>query len=937
MTFDVGALVSVRGREWVVQPESEDDLLLLRPLAGDDDQVTGVYLPLEPVAPAAFPPPDPHAQQGNHLSCTLLRDAVRLGFRSGAGPFRALARVAVEPRPYQLAPLLMALRLDPVRLMIADDVGVGKTVEACLIAREMLDRAEIRRLAVLCPPHLAEQWQRALRDQFHIDAELVLAATASRLETDGVSLFERHRFTVVSTDYIKSDRRRQEFLRTCPEMVIVDEAHTCAAATRASQRRHQLLRDLTDPQTEPGRTRHLLLVTATPHSGKHHAFRSLLGLLNRDLDHLPDDISGPHNVKHRDRLARHLIQRRRGDIKAYLDTQTPFPTKERQTDTYNLSPQLKSFMADIRAYCSEQILDGAGDSRRRRIRFWSALSLLQAVSSSPAAAAATLRNRSGVADEENEELIDEVGRRVVLAPGDVRMDGNEHALGGQTEDDDAHKAALAAFAERADSLRGAADSKLKGLVKRIDQLLDDGYQPIVFCRFIPTVDYLVRTMRQKFAGKGIDVDGVTGQLPPAEREYRIEQLGRADKAVLICTDCLSEGINLQQYFNAVVHYDLAWNPTRHEQREGRVDRYGQPSPTVRVLTWYGKHNPVDETVWRVLLTKHNAIQSQLGVQVIPPENISEELMKGIFQQEDAAWQQMALPDILTPDTMSDLAWAGVELEKQSRTKYAQQAILKAVNEELGKELEEVQNSQGDHNTVRGFIDRALPALGASVQSIPSADDARIIDTRGLPKPVIEAAGCEERFRAAFEPGFHRNALVLTRTHALVDNLARYLLEDALDPRGKGPARRCGVVRTAHVAKRTTLLLLRLRFHILTQDRKGVSRPLLAEEIMTAAFSGAPARADWLTPEQTHALFRAKPDGNIPHDLARNHLQKILDQYDSLLPRLQELGRERGKSLLAAHTRVRRAAKTGVKNLDVRTHAPPDALGLYVFLPSGGAP
>src|SRR5690606_20256954 len=103
---------------------------------------------------------------------------------------------------------LMALKLDPVRMLIADDVGIGKTVEACLVARELIDRAEVSRLTVLCPPHLAEQWQTALDDQFHIEAELVLSSTAVRLERtcrSDESLFERHPFTVVSTDYIKSD------------------------------------------------------------------------------------------------------------------------------------------------------------------------------------------------------------------------------------------------------------------------------------------------------------------------------------------------------------------------------------------------------------------------------------------------------------------------------------------------------------------------------------------------------------------------------------------------------------------------------------------------------------------------------------------------------------------------------------------------------------
>src|ERR1700733_11549168 len=126
VTFAVGSLVRTRGREWVVLPESEDDLLVLRPLGGTDEEIAGVYLPLESVESASFALPNPELL-GDHRSCGLLRDAVRLGFRASAGPFRSFAHLAIEPRPYQLVPLLMALKLDPIRLLIADDVGIGKT------------------------------------------------------------------------------------------------------------------------------------------------------------------------------------------------------------------------------------------------------------------------------------------------------------------------------------------------------------------------------------------------------------------------------------------------------------------------------------------------------------------------------------------------------------------------------------------------------------------------------------------------------------------------------------------------------------------------------------------------------------------------------------------------------------------------------------------
>src|SRR6266446_6360346 len=201
MLSNPGTLVHARGREWIVLPDSTDDLLMVRPVGGLDEEITGLLPAVEPIQSATFSFPTRN-DLGDFQAGALLRDAARTSTRAAAGPFRSFGRIAVEPRPYQLVPLLMALKLDPVRLLIADDVGIGKTIEAAVIARELLDRGEVRRLAVLCPPHLAEQWQSELRDKFHIDADLVLPGTVTRLERDlplGVSVFDHYRFTIVST------------------------------------------------------------------------------------------------------------------------------------------------------------------------------------------------------------------------------------------------------------------------------------------------------------------------------------------------------------------------------------------------------------------------------------------------------------------------------------------------------------------------------------------------------------------------------------------------------------------------------------------------------------------------------------------------------------------------------------------------------------------
>jgi superfamily II DNA or RNA helicase len=946
MTFDVGALVKVRGREWVVLAESNEDenMLILRPLGGTEDEITGIYLPLETPESAEFPLPNPSTDMGNQLSCGLLRDAVRLGFRSGAGPFRSLARIAVEPRPYQLVPLLMALKLDPIRMLIADDVGIGKTVEACLVARELIDRGEVGGLTVLCPPQLAEQWQQALADQFHIAAELVLSGTAARLERDcrqNQSLFERYPFTVVSTDYIKSERRRHEFLRTCPELVIVDEAHTCTTAggRSASQQRHDLLQALVDPSKDEGVARHLVLVTATPHSGKEESFRSLLSLLDPKLLDLPADLSGEANRRHRESLAKHFVQRRRGDLKAYLDTVTPFPEREIAEDHYSLKPKYRAFLDKVLAYCREIVLDETIEKRRQRVRWWSALALLRAISSSPAAAAATLRNRSSSSEGETVDQVDEAGRRAVLDMDDESAEGIDVVPGSDTgENDNPERKRLQQLAREAEALANEDDAKLAKALELVKKLLDDGFSPILFCRFIPTVDYVADFLRRKLEKSGIVVEAITGQLAPEERLRRVEALGANEKRVLVCTDCLSEGVNLQQDFDAVMHYDLAWNPTRHEQREGRVDRYGQPADTVRTLTFYGQDNPVDGVVLQVLIRKHKAIHKMLGVTVPVPMDtrvIEEAILEGLLIREHDTSQQIDF-DFLEPiHRPVDLQWdAAVERERKSRTLFAQNQLLTAVNTEVRAELEEVRRAIGGEADVSRFTRTALRTLGA----VTSDAEPMQVNTRETPRGLKDAIGRDGKFTAVFSGQPKKGIDLLTRTHPVVEGLASYVVETALDTGLEGPGKRCGVVRTAAVSRRTSLLLLRLRFHIVNEGRDGKERPLLAEDLALVGFRGSPDTAEWLPAEELEPLIEAEADANIGPDQAQDAIARIIGRLDPLLPYLDEIAAERGEALFDAHRRVRKATKSGVRSLKVDVHTPADILGVYVYLPmhsSGG--
>lgn len=934
MAFSVGSLVQARGREWVILPDSTEEFLLLRPLGGTDQEIAGILMSLEgdDVRSASFDYPDPQ-RVGDFRSGRLLRDAIRLGFRSSAGPFRSFARLNFEPRPYQLVPLLMALKLEPVRLLIADDVGIGKTIEAGLIARELLDRGDIQRLAVLCPPHLAEQWQSELADKFHIHAELVLTSTVRRLERDtavGQSLFDLYPYVIVSTEYIKTPRRREEFIRSCPEFVIIDEAHTVASSQdRRSGRhwRHQLAADLaTDP------ARHLILVTATPHSGNEDAFRSLLGLLRRDFLDLPEDLSGEKNEGQRREVAAHLVQRRRGDIRSFLQD-TSFPEREEAEETYYLSAEYRKFFGDVLEYARERVLDDAGSGHRQRVRWWSALALLRSLASSPAAAAATLRSRSSTAETETEEDANEIGERSVLDLDDAETsEFMDIVPGGQEgeEQPDSQRQRLLRFARRADELQGPEhDAKLAKAIELVRRLLDDGYNPILFCRFIPTAEYVADQLRAALPGRA-EIAAITGLLPPAERDQRVRQLGAFAQRVLVATDCLSEGINLQEYFTAVVHYDLSWNPTRHEQREGRVDRFGQAAPIVRTVTYYGTDNQIDGIVLDVLLRKHKIIRTSLGISVPLPANTSQvvqALLNGLLLRGNrVSLNQMTLPG-LEYATAADLQleWENISRrESRSRTLFAQHSLKV---DEVAAEWQRVRAAIGTAVDVERFVTEVVEVHGGFV--------AQKRGYRAFQMPrnaaLIESAGRREAFDAGFTLPLPADVVHLTRTHPLVEGLATYTMDTALDPLLDGIAKRCGAIRTRAVDRRTVLLLLRFRYHIVTR-RESAEIPLLAEECQVVGYRGSPDVPTWLSVEEAEALLQAQPDSNIAPQQASDQIRRVLDELPRLQDILNQIAQQRGDELLQAHVRVRAAARQRGVRHTVQAQAPPDVLGLYVLLP-----
>ncbi len=916
MSFAPGDLVRARGREWVALPSLQDGILALRPLSGgeNDTVILDPALELLPVEPARFDLPA-DAAATVQAKAALLADAMRLTLRRGAGPFRSAAQLAFEPRTYQLVPLLMALRLPVPRLLIADDVGIGKTIEAGLILRELMDRGEVDAFSVLCPPHLVEQWVGELKDRFGIEAVAVTSGTASRLERGlplTQSLFDAYPFTVVSLDYIKAEKRREGFARTCPDFVIVDEAHACVGTHKGRQQRFELLSGLAlNPD------RRMILLTATPHSGDEEAFSRLLSLIEPSFAAANFD-----DARYRERLARHYVQRRRIDLTSGdWDEDRAFPKHNTTEFPYRLSKAHLEFQEAALDYCLGIVSRAGSGQRERRLAFWGTLALMRCVGSSPAAALSALRNRvANESDRLEPQIFDEDGDEedaVDLEPGTAFQIDPE----------------LRSLVTRAEHLADEADPKLTALVNALTPLIKKGANPVVFCRYLATAEHVRNGLRKAFPK--LMIEAVTGVLTPDERRDRVADMAPADDEkevarILVATDCLSEGINLQQLFDTVVHYDLSWNPTRHQQREGRVDRFGQPAELVRSIMMFSPDSAIDGAVLDVILRKANKIRKTTGVTVPLPDErgpVTDALMASMMLRR-GTHQQLSLDLRLDDGTRAmEASWRDAEEnEKKSRARFAQNAMKP---QEIAPEWQKVRTLLGSPADARQFVERAMARFGVPLEARKTVLLAHVDALEaGLRGRLAEHALNGSVRLATAEPAPSGTAL-LTRTHPLTATLAEALVEASLDPEalaGLGIGR-VGAWPTAAVRQVTRVALLRIRFKLTVHARK--ERLLLAEEAALVAIQGGQIA---VAGEAARELLNAPATADLAPVARDRFIVGAREELPSLLNGpIADFVHSRAEELMADHARLRAASGTASR-VTVEAVLPPDVIGLFALMP-----
>jgi len=941
MSYSPGTLVNVRGRDWVVLPSGDKDLLLIKPLGGSEEETAGIYLPLnfpnDEVNSAEFPNPSKN-DIGDVSTAKLLYDAARLSFRSGAGPFRSLAKLSFRPRAYQMVPLIMALKQNPVKLLIADDVGVGKTIEALLIVKELLERREIERFAVVCLPHLCEQWQEELKRKFDIDAVIIRSNTQARLDREiqgDVSVYDYYPFQVISIDYIKSDQRRQVFIQQCPEMVIVDEAHTCAkprGAQKSQQQRHHLISDISQKENQ-----HLILLTATPHSGKSEEFQSLLGLLNPTYEET--ELPSASQEQRKD-IARHFIQRKRADVEHWMDEDTMFPKRDPGEFDYNLTTKYLEFFNDVLHFAHGLTTKADGHKGQKRLKYWTALGLLRGVMSSPASGVMMLRNRiKNILSEE--EILDNEPNPILDDDYSGDSDFVPAQVMGKNDWTRTEIKKLDDLATQLESL-GNLDDDLKAAytLEIISEWIEEGFNPVIFCRYIPTAKYLGDLLSPKLNNKfnNIDVQVITSEDPDEVRKERIDAMGDYKRRVLIATDCLSEGINLQEYFTAVLHYDLPWNPNRLEQREGRVDRFGQASPVVKAYLLHGKDNPIDGVVLKVILKKVREIKRSIGISMpfpedsksimetvlhsvlLNPENTKKTLQLGIDFGEDDPIKQGELKATKAYEEAA-------EREKVSRSIFAQHAI-KA--QEIEDDLKEGDKTIGDPKAVESFVVECVNnVLGAQINKDNKGFQ---LYTTNLP-PVLKTTLPEgEQLSVCFHSPTPDGYLYIGRNNIFIEQLCQYIMAKSLVSDKDNGAARAAVIKTNSVDIKTTVLLFRVRNVI--EDKSGKNQ-VVAEEMLLWGYKGGSNSGDYLSPIQCgEVLYSTRASANLTSEAKQSFLENELQDLPVLKETFDGVAEDRSKHLVEAHERYRKVLG-GSRFKVVYPVLPMDILGMYIFLPDGG--
>lgn len=535
----------------------------------------------------------------NAHAIKLVSEAYRISLANTFDPYIAVRTSAVQPLPHQMSAVYQEMlpRL-PLRYVLADDPGAGKTIMTGLLIKEMVARGDLKRCLIVCPGSLCEQWQDELLSKFGLKFEII---TNDRLEASALrNAFEEIPFAIARLDKLSRDELCQEKLkRTTWDLVVCDEAHkmsaTLAGKAEVKATKRYALGKLLSTLTE-----NLLLLTATPHNGKANDFQLFMALVDPERFGASRSSQGNPDVSD---CMRRLVKE---DLLTF-EGKPLFPERIAQTVNYELSPDESALYEDVTEYVTSEFNRAENLDGKRKNSVGFALTMLQRrLASSPEAIYQSLhRRRKRLAGRLVE--VEQGARMSQLQPkaygsswdffnaddfdeDDIPLDAREGF-----EDDVTDSASAAATAKELEEeikalerLEAKANAvRLSGRDRKWEELSsllqdnecmfsEDGEREklIVFTEHKDTLQYLAEKISSLLGDEGAVLTIKGGMNRDARRAA--EQAFRQDPKVrvLVATDAAGEGINLQRA-HLMVNYDLPWNPNRIEQRFGRIHRIGQ--------------------------------------------------------------------------------------------------------------------------------------------------------------------------------------------------------------------------------------------------------------------------------------------------------------------------------------------------------------------------
>ena len=601
MEVSVGIKVSARGLEWdVTEVEALGAQQRVRLACSGGDLAGLEWDVLYPAERLSVVNIDPILEEIASLDDWRRYHIARL-LEQIPGPPAPPGRVAMEA--YQRVPLLRALDMVRPRLLLADGVGLGKTIQAGLIAAELLVRRRAHRILIVCPPGpLLRQWEQEMRFRFGLRFTLI-ADSADLLDARrglelGGNPFDATALCLTSIDFAKSDRVLSELERVAWDLVIIDEAHHCVGEQNQRRRLAEVLARQADG---------LLLLTATPHDGFDPHFASLIALLDPSLVDGSGRLAGSA-------YRRHVVRR----LKSHIRTATGAPLfRDRivipvRVDVTN-TERVRDFHKALSALVAPRL-----QRTRDRTGLTDALafvSLLKRSMSTIAACLGTLRvvaERYGSAPSKQRQRALLAYRRRVARYGILATDDEDDIAELEAEEMAASLTGEATVNELRALIRlGEAalgdDPKLAALVLeiRLIRLRHPNANILVYTEYTDSQSAAVEALAE--VGSVLTISGADTE---SQRTRAAERCAEEDGIVLVSTDSLAEGLNLHQRCFHLIHLDLPYNPNRLEQRNGRIDRYGQRNdPEIRYLFLAGTF---EERLLLRLIAKYEAARACLS-------------------------------------------------------------------------------------------------------------------------------------------------------------------------------------------------------------------------------------------------------------------------------------------------------------------------------------